>query len=222
MNMRQALEQSCNTYFIQLANQIGAEKVYEMAVLLGFGKETVLASGLVSKAGKLPDLSNLKSSSAALANFSIGQGDFLATPLQIAAMTAAVANGGAAPRPALTLGIRDADGSVRFDEPSTAVRAMSRSTAEQLAKMMVAVVASGTGNAAAPETGGAGGKTATAETGWKAEDGSAVLQAWFTGFYPAENPQYIITVLAEDGKSGSTTAAPVFKHIADGIAALSH
>ena len=79
------------------------------------------------------------------------------------------------------------------------------------------VVKSGTGMSAMPETGGAGGKTATAETGWT-RNGKKVNHAWFAGFYPGENPEYAIVVLAENGVSGSQSAAPVFKEIANGLA----
>ena len=79
---------------------------------------------------------------------------------------------------------------------------------------MINTVETGTGKAAKPESGGAGGKTATAETGW-IKDGREVYQTGFTGLFPAQNPQYAVAVLAEDGASGSRTSAPVFKLIAD-------
>ena len=81
---------------------------------------------------------------------------------------------------------------------------------------MCAVVSEGTGGAAMPNVGGAGGKTATAEAGYKVDD-QKVNQCWFSGFYPAENPKYVITVLGENGESGAKTAAPVFKRVCDAI-----
>ena len=86
---------------------------------------------------------------------------------------------------------------------------------------MVSTVENGTGKSARPEAGGAGGKTASAETGMR-EDGEQVVHGWFAGFYPAEQPQYAIVVLVENGRSGSQSAAPVFRQIADEIAGLTN
>ena len=69
-----------------------------------------------------------------------------------------------------------------------------------------------------PEQGGAGGKTASAQTGQLDGDGNEIIHAWFVGFYPAEKPRYAIAVFAEGMESGSDFAAPVFKKICDGIA----
>ena len=71
---------------------------------------------------------------------------------------------------------------------------------------------------AKPEQGGAGGKTASAQTGQLDGDGNEIIHAWFVGFYPAEKPRYAIAVFAEGMESGSDFAAPVFKKICDGIA----
>ena len=83
--------------------------------------------------------------------------------------------------------------------------------------MMIEVVENGTGTAAKPKVGGAGGKTGTAQTGWAAENGETMVQNWFTGFYPADNPQYVITLLAEDsGRTGESTAS-VFASLCDSL-----
>lgn len=86
--------------------------------------------------------------------------------------------------------------------------------------MMVGVVENGSGRNALPQTGGAGGKTASAQTGQFDENGTETVHAWFAGFFPAEEPKYAVAVLAEGGSSGSDTACPVFKRIADGICAI--
>ena len=67
---------------------------------------------------------------------------------------------------------------------------------------------------------GAGGKTASAQTGIYLEPGveeSEVVHAWFAGYFPADTPKYAVVLLVEDGKSGEDTAAPIFRKIADGI-----
>ena len=81
---------------------------------------------------------------------------------------------------------------------------------------MVYTVESGTGRSATPDFLGAGGKTASAETGWQI-GGESIVQAWFSGFYPAKKPKYAIVVLCEGGNSGAVSCAPVFKRICDEI-----
>ena len=83
--------------------------------------------------------------------------------------------------------------------------------------MCIKCVSDGTEQTAKPATGMAGGKTASAQTGKYSEDGREILNNYFTGFYPADKPKYVITVFALDGKSGSETCAPVFKEICDFI-----
>ena len=80
-------------------------------------------------------------------------------------------------------------------------------------------VSQGTGSSAQIEKYGAGGKTGTAETGWK-KDGELMQQGWVAGFFPAENPRYVCVVIAENGKSGSSSACPIFKEIGTGVCAI--
>lgn len=72
------------------------------------------------------------------------------------------------------------------------------------------------GQNAKPTKTTAGGKTATAQTG-NFKNGEEILQGWFTGFFPAEDPQYVVTVLCEEADSGNSSASPVFREIADRI-----
>ena len=72
-----------------------------------------------------------------------------------------------------------------------------------------------------PNSGKAGGKTSSAQTGI-IKDGVEKLNVYFTGFYPAEDPRYVITVFAEDGISGGKTCAPVFRELCDYISLNNH
>ena len=104
-------------------------------------------------------------------------------------------------------------------EPAAPERIMTEQTAKTVQGLLVETVVSGSGRRANPETGGAGGKTATAQTGMY--DGERERKnVWFAGFFPAEAPRYAIAVLSEDGSSGAVDCAPVFKAIADGILEL--
>ena len=187
-----------------------------MAENLGFGASAELAPGLFSAAGNLPGSSEL-SSKAALASFSFGQGKLLATPVQIAALAAAVANGGFSVTPKLVLGTTDENGKLSAAPIYEKNRVMSEAAAKKLREMMISVVEEGSGANAKPNRGGAGGKTASAQTGQYDKDGNEIVHAWFAGFYPAEEPKYAIAVFAEGMNSGSDFAAPVFKKICDGI-----
>ena len=122
-DLRRAIEQSCNPYFVKLGQAAGGEQILGMAKALGFGRSTELAPGLTAAAGTLPtesDLQNLHE----LANFSFGQGKLTATPVQIAAMVSAVANGGMAVTPKLVLGTTADGQTVDYQQQPAAVRVL--------------------------------------------------------------------------------------------------
>ncbi len=214
LDMRGGFLLSCNPYFIQLMQKTGGSPLYRLASTLGFDSRIVLAPGLTTAQAILPNEQALAQETV-LANVSFGQGDLLASPIHIAQMTACVVNGGSFYRPNLYLGDVDAAGNLTATERQPPTRVCSEASAALVREMMVGVVEEGSGTAAKPAVGGAGGKTGTAQTGWGVENGETMVQSWFTGFYPAENPQYVITVLAEDsGRTGEGTAS-VFAHICD-------
>lgn len=218
-DIQKALQVSCNTYFITLAEELGAEYLVSFCENIGLNKSLTLAPQLKSQAGNLPDLAELKNP-AALANFGFGQGSSLATPLQMAAVVAAIANGGSGTEPELVLGFTE-DGQKISDErePYAASRVLSEDTAKVMRELMVGVVTDGSGRYASPKQGGAGGKTSSAQTG-QFVDGKETVHAWFAGFYPADKPNYSIVIFVEGGESGEQAAAPIFKSIADRIYSL--
>lgn len=213
VGLSRAVAVSCNCYFIALAEQLGAKSIYNMAEKLGFGQKIILSDSIASEKGSLPDLQDL-SAPAALANFSFGQGNLMATPLQIAGMIQAIANNGIRIEPALIEGIVDGDGVFSPAELAEHEQVMEETTAQRVKQMMGEAIMSGTAMNAAPNAGTAGAKTATAETGW-IQNGQAVIQAWCAGYYSPGETEYVIVVLGENGRSGSRTCAPVFKQIAD-------
>ena len=217
LTLKTAFAKSCNTYFCSLAQQLGAEKVYEMAEKMGFGSASRLGCGLFGKSGQLPLMRDL-STPAALANFSIGQGSLLVTPIQVSNMTNIIANGGSYYDPLLVLGYTENGRNINSKESSASHRVISDKTAKEIQNLMEYTVLYGTGINAAPVAYGAGAKTSTAETGIYS-DGVQVYHTWVTGFVPANTPKYTITVLVEGGESGYYNAAPVMKKIADGLIA---
>ena len=212
LDMEQAVIESCNPYFITLSRMLSAADLHHTAELLGFGQRIVLADGIASDSGSLQSAEML-SIDAEKANFSFGQGMLLATPLQICAMTACIANRGIYTEPQLVVGVT-ADGSSCPGMPDPAQHyALKPETAQQLCGMMQAVLADPEHANGAPFNTTAGGKTSTAQTGHFAADGTEYCHAWMTGFFPADDPHYAVTVLVENGGSGNEAAAPVFRRI---------
>ena len=213
-DLKRAIEQSCNPYFIKLGQETGAEQLLGMAKALGFGQETQLADGVIAQAGNLPTLGEL-SSPHELANFSFGQGKLTATPVQIAAMVSAVANGGMAVTQHLVMGTTEDGQTVQEKESPAPVRVFSQQTAAFLQEAMIGVVEEGSAPLAQPKQGGAGGKTASAQTGLYDEEGEEIVHAWFAGFFPAQNPQYAAVILIEGGEYGGQVASPLFAQLVD-------
>ena len=218
IDMEQAITHSCNCYFIQLAQQIGAQNLRDMAVRFGFSKADLLADTLQTASGNLPDAQQ-RENSAELANFGFGQGLLTATPIQICKMIATIADGGKLLSPYLVQGIY-LGGALQQKTSFSANRVISEKTANLLRKFMQTVVVEGSGQLATPKTGGAGGKTASAQTGIYDEKEEEIVHAWFGGFYPAEDPQFAIVVFVENGQSGNRVAAPLFAQVADSLSGL--
>ncbi len=217
LNMEDAIKKSCNPYFINLSQNINGQSLLYKAKLLGIGEARELAPDFSTLAGSLPNENDLFAPEA-LANFSFGQGRLTATPIDIAVLISSFVNSGKGVIPRLIEGSTD-DGasflshSVRY-EPKDVIHPLA---AKKISQMMVSVVEEGSGKKAKPQHLGAGGKTASAQSGQFEENGEEIVHAWFSGFYPAENPKFTIVVLCEGAFSGGDTAAPIFKEICDGI-----
>lgn len=216
VDLQKALEKSCNTYFINLGQKLGSKKLSETASLLGFGQGNVLCDGIEAESGVLPSADDLINP-AALANFSFGQGNFTATPIQIVEMLCAVGNGGKYSRPYLVDTVKDRSGKAEKHTDKYPTVAMSEETSELLLKMLTSVVENGNASPAKPESFSAAGKTATAQTGIFDRNGNEICNTWFGGIFPSDNPRYVAVIMKQGGSSGSYDCAPVFKMIADGI-----
>ena len=216
-NMEEAVVNSCNTYFIHMSEQLSAENFIAKASALGFGRSSILTNNIVSAKGNLQsatDLSNL----AEKANLAFGQGKLMATPLQIAAMTSAIVNDGKLPKAQLVLGTTvDGDRVDTLGNETIFADAIDPVAALKLRKYMEAAVQNNLDSVARPYNTTAAGKTSTAQTGQYDKDGNEILQAWFTGYFPVDEPKYVVTVLVEGGGSGNSVAGPIFKEIAEEI-----
>jgi peptidoglycan glycosyltransferase len=219
-----ALTNSVNTWFGQLGQQLGNEKLFETMEKFGFNStppidlpdDEVYESGVYGEDGPLSVRDPVD-----LARVAIGQERLLATPLQMAMVAAGVANGGRLMKPQIWKRVVDPDGRVtdRLD-PSEYSRPISSDTAAELTSAMEGVVSEGTGTNAAISGVSVAGKTGTAETpGNKAcGGGSDENQAWFIGFAPAEDPQIAIAASVEcTTQFGNDIAAPIFADVAKTI-----
>lgn len=219
-----ALTNSINTWFAQLGQKVGRDELFETMEKFGFNStppidlpdEEVYRSGVYENRRTLD-----RDDAFDLARLAIGQERLLATPLQMAMVAAAVANGGRLMKPRIWNRVIDPDGRVsRRFEPSEYSRPISADTAAQLARAMEGVVREGTGtNAAIPGVAVAG-KTGTAETPGNEACGGGVEQnqAWFIGFAPADDPEVAIAVSVEcTTRFGGEVAAPIFRAVAEAV-----
>ncbi len=221
VDLTAALAKSCNGYFIRLGQLLGAQCVRQAAQSFGFGQAVELAGGLSAGAGCLPDAEELEQSGQ-LANFSFGQGSFLATPVQLAAMMNTLAAGGVYRTPVFVQGLVDESSGELLEVFAcpAARRVLSQSTARTLCSMLEQVVAEGTAQDAAQVPGGAGGKTGTAQTGQFAPDGTEKKNLWFAGFWPAQAPRYTIVVLQDGQTAVQHSGAEIFARLCGALEAL--
>lgn len=213
MPLADALKISCNTSFAILGNELGQQKISDQAEAFGFGDS--IRVPMTVTASRYPENEN----DAQTALSAIGQQDVRVTPLQVAMVTSAIANGGELMTPYLIDQVRNPDLSVMSTtSPQRYGTPISQSTADQLTRMMTSVVRDGTGKAAQISGVDVAGKTGTAETG-----GDSSAHAWFTAFAPADNPQVVVAVVVENGGSagseatGGAVAAPIARHIMEAV-----
>ncbi|HMP90594.1 MAG TPA: penicillin-binding protein 2 [Kiritimatiellia bacterium] len=223
INMEQAIEVSCNVYFFHVGLQCGIDAIYHMATAFGLGSKSGIEldadlAGLVPNPGWKRHVHRDGWRDGDTCNVSIGQGSLLVTPLQMAMMTATLANGGTVYQPRLVIGVR-AEGMETYQgiEPVVANRMnWDRRHIDVVRKGMrdVIMTARGTGRTARIPGVVAAGKTGTAEFGRK-EDRQR--HAWMVAFAPYDNPKYAIALLVDEGVSGGETAAPRMKKILEGL-----
>ncbi|WP_278235918.1 penicillin-binding protein 2 [Isoptericola sp. AK164] len=197
-SLADALRISCNTAFAELGVTLGDEALQEQAEAFGFGSGMTVPFGTAASVFPAPPIDP-----AFVAQSAIGQWDVAATPLQIAMVSAAIANDGEVMEPYSVDRVRDQNLDVVSETRSNSLgRAVSTDTADQLTDMMVGVVEGGSGTAAQISGVSVAGKTGTAQT-----TTDAPPHTWFTGFAPADDPQVAVAVFVENGGSIGTSEA---------------
>ena len=211
---RESFAESCNAVFAPLGPAVGNDKLVETAEAFGFNSPlTLYAPRVVAEVD--PEESTIPTEIGEeidLGVSAIGQGEVLATPLEMASVAQTVANDGVRLPTSLVLNPK-----LRPDaEP---VQVMSEKTAEELTELMIGVVVEGTGTAGAISEAQVAGKTGTAELGPKPgeEDSDNPVQikdAWFTAFAPAERPRLAVGVLLIEAEAaGGEVAAPIASEV---------
>ncbi|MFL2635384.1 MAG: penicillin-binding protein 2 [Tepidiformaceae bacterium] len=239
INLHEAIAWSSNIYFYMLSCGFPREElpglgddVEQSAVTLsyyarrfGLGSETGIDLVSSESPGLIPT-PEWKRRSRAGPNFSaterewyyadtcfmgIGQGDVTATPLQIAIMTAAIANNGKLLTPRIATKITDTEGNLIEQKPTVSTKIpVSQKNLEVIREGMRQAVANGSATLAKVEGIQTAGKTGTAE--FIAADGTTKEHAWFTGFAPFDSPEIVVTVYFDLGQ-GNLKASPIAAEI---------
>ena len=227
LNMPDAMAQSSNIVFAQVADEVGAQKMYSMASHFGFGIKTTEFFNGEGK-GKLYQPYELSRDDRTLKTMGFGHA-ILVTPIQMVMAYSAIANGGLLMQPQIVKEWQDSLGNlVEKTKPDTIRRVISEKTAASIRHMLRRVVNDSTGTARSviskkiPDV-IFGGKTGTAEKFNKeinAYDGNLQI-ASFIGLAPVEEARFVCLVLVDEPqtrqKHGGNTAGPIFRRIMEGI-----
>ncbi|HVE72981.1 MAG TPA: penicillin-binding protein 2 [Thermoanaerobaculia bacterium] len=233
VNVERALKVSCDIYFYTVGGRLGVDRIHDYARKLTFGEISHIdldgeRAGLIPSTKwrkEHPVKGDAKWYPAETISVAIGQGPLIVTPLQVANMTAAVANGGNVFQPHVVRYVDrvQKDGSYkRFRVPSRVLHKieLSPSALSAVRKGLWEVVngEGGTGSNARVEGLNVAGKTGSVQviaySGWiKATSLPFKFRdhAWFASFAPADNPQMVVVVFVEHGGAGGADAAPLAK-----------
>jgi cell division protein FtsI/penicillin-binding protein 2 len=211
---REAFAESCNAVFAPLGPAVGNDKLVETAEAFGFNSPvTLYDQDIVEEVD--PEESTIPTEigeEVDLGVSAIGQGEVLATPLEMASVAQTVANDGVREPTSIVL-------NEKLRPKAESTRVMSAKTAQELTELMVGVVVEGTGTAGAIPEAQVAGKTGTAELGPKPgqeneENPVQIKDAWFTAFAPAEKPRLAVGVLLIEAEAaGGEVAAPIASEV---------
>ena len=213
-SMREALENSCNPVFTQLALRMGSDRLYRYLTAFGLGRRTGIdlygeASGILIGLNRVKDVD--------LARIGFGQ-SVAVTPIQMITAACAVVNGGRLMRPYLVQAIESADGDVLEQiYPEVVANPIKESTSAVMRDMLHGVVEEGGGKNAKTEGYAVGGKTGTAQIYKNGRIEANLHIGSFVGFAPADDPKVAVLVIVDEAKVrpdyGGTTAAPFASQI---------
>lgn len=209
LNLLEAIEQSCNTYFYQLGIRLKLDTLISFCRRFGLGEVTGIdIPG--ENPGTLPARELLdrrygrgKWTQGVMLNFAIGQGEILLTPLQLALTYCCIANNGSYYQPHLIARVDSAGRTVFVPQKKKVEVKLDHQALSAVKNGLNRVVEYGTGRAAQQEEFAIAGKTGTAQNPPKPD------HAWFVGYAPAENPEVVFAVIVENAGHGGAIAAPI-------------
>lgn len=204
--LSEAYQYSLNAVFVQLGERLGQAGLTDYGHRFMYDRD--IPFDLPISRSQLANQPSDLNSKTAIASTAFGQGEILATPIEIALNTAVIANGGVMPTPYLVSKIKNPSGDVVFQQGYKPLNTVIKpETASTMKDIMVKTVDNGSGYLAQIPGIKVGGKTGTAQLGTGQPD------AWFTAFAPAENPKVVVTVIVERGGEGYSVAAPIAKQL---------
>ena len=215
INVKSALRSSCNTFFCELGVRLGIDRFEKYGSMFNFGVRTQIdlpyeARGILPTRSwynkRFPELRNF---AGRMANLGLGQGELLCTPLQMAAYTAAIANGGTYYQPHIVKSIINSStgniDNIHWDSKKIPINQYYFNVVKD--GMWAAVNAGGTGRGVAISGLNVCGKTGTAQNPQGAD------HSWFVCFAPKDNPKIAICVFVENAGFGSAVAAPIARRL---------
>ena len=203
-----AFAHSCNTAFSQIGLDLGISRLSSTAEKMMFGES--MPTELPSSRSRWS--LNSSSDDVELVQTAFGQGKTLVTPFHMALITSAIANKGVIMKPYLIDHVENVSGDVISRTKTSAYKTLLSGTeAEELTKLMEAVVNGGSASELSGRSYRVAGKTGSAE--YVRSDGTIGTHSWFVGFTNPEDPDLVIAVIAENGGAGSTTAVPIASRI---------
>jgi penicillin-binding protein 2 len=226
VDLRHAIEKSCNTYFYTIGNMVGVDRINKWATLLGLAGRTGIdlpneTESLVPSTAWKKARTGEKWYAGETISVSIGQGQVSVTPVALAALYAAIANGGVHYPPRLVKAVDDGGSWQALARPEPAGVQLKPDTVAALHDGLWLVVnGAGTGGRARIPGRDVSGKTGTAQVislqGGKQAAGKTEMDlrdhGWFAFFAPRDNPEIAGVVFAEHGEHGSN-AAPIARHV---------
>ena len=212
VTLTEALALSCNTAFAKIGLDLGDDALRDQAEKFGFNQRLNIPLAVA------PSIYPGDLNAPQTAQSAIGQYDVRATAMQMAMVSAGVANDGVVMTPYLVAEERAPDlSTLSVTDPEPMSRAVSSEVAGELRDMMVTVVSNGTGGSAAIPGVSVGGKTGTAQ------DGNRLPHVWFMAFAPAEDPQVAVAVIVENGgiygddATGGAVAGPIARQVMEAV-----
>lgn len=207
IDLKKAFYKSSNVVFGTLGIDLGNEALRTTAEKFYFNN-TIPSQDFVAKKSRFPSLK--KNEKGNMAQSAIGQGEVLATPMEMALATAAVANNGVMMKPFLVKDILKPTGeSIRKTKVEKLQQVTSSENAKIVKEYMRATVTQGTGSSADLGSVEVSGKTGTADTGKAGEK----PHSWFVGFAPYDNPKIAIAVIVENGGVGGGKATEIAREV---------